>query len=133
MANNSLMHGAVAQDVESPTMAGESASIVDDPILELDRVTKEFSEETAVDGVSLQVERGELLTLLGPSGCGKTTTLRLLAGLETPNSGIRSGLTRIPWRPPTARPIPRNGTWASSFRTSRCFPTSRFEKTSPSG
>jgi iron(III) transport system ATP-binding protein len=41
----------------------------------------------AVDGLSLDVERGELFTLLGPSGCGKTTTLRCIAGLETPDAG----------------------------------------------
>jgi iron(III) transport system ATP-binding protein len=41
----------------------------------------------AVDGISLDVEDGELFTLLGPSGCGKTTTLRCLAGLETPDEG----------------------------------------------
>ncbi len=41
----------------------------------------------AVDGISLGVETGKLLTLLGPSGCGKTTTLRCLAGLERPQSG----------------------------------------------
>src|ERR1700738_5000119 len=41
----------------------------------------------AVDGVSLGIETGKLITLLGPSGCGKTTTLRCLAGLERPNSG----------------------------------------------
>ncbi|MEA2991214.1 MAG: iron(III) transport system ATP-binding protein, partial [Alphaproteobacteria bacterium] len=41
----------------------------------------------AVDGISLNVETGKLLTLLGPSGCGKTTTLRCLAGLERPDSG----------------------------------------------
>jgi len=87
MANNSLMHGAVAQDAGSPTLPGETRSTVDDPILELSNVSKEFSEETAVSAVSLSVERGELLTLLGPSGCGKTTTLRLLAGLETPTAG----------------------------------------------
>ena len=42
---------------------------------------------TAVNGVSLDVEDGEFFTLLGPSGCGKTTTLRMIAGLETPSAG----------------------------------------------
>jgi iron(III) transport system ATP-binding protein len=41
----------------------------------------------AVDGISLHVDEGELFTLLGPSGCGKTTTLRCIAGLETPDAG----------------------------------------------
>src|SRR6476620_1296478 len=41
----------------------------------------------AVDGVSLEVRSGEMVTLLGPSGCGKTTTLRCVAGLERPDSG----------------------------------------------
>src|SRR5581483_9378916 len=41
----------------------------------------------AVDDISLDVEDGELFTLLGPSGCGKTTTLRSIAGLETPDAG----------------------------------------------
>src|ERR671934_2739793 len=41
----------------------------------------------AVDGISLDVHDGELFTLLGPSGCGKTTTLRCVAGLETPDRG----------------------------------------------
>jgi len=44
-------------------------------------------EVTAVNGVSLNIQRGELVTLLGPSGCGKTTTLRLIAGFEFPNTG----------------------------------------------
>ena len=45
------------------------------------------ADVNAIDGVSLNVETGKLLTLLGPSGCGKTTTLRCLAGLERPDSG----------------------------------------------
>ena len=65
----------------------ETATGVVDPIVELSAVSKAFGDETAVDTVSLQVERGELLTLLGPSGCGKTTTLRMIAGLETPTQG----------------------------------------------
>jgi spermidine/putrescine transport system ATP-binding protein len=50
-------------------------------------VTKRFGELAAVDAVDLAVERGEFLSLIGPSGCGKTTTMRLIAGLEQPDSG----------------------------------------------
>jgi iron(III) transport system ATP-binding protein len=59
----------------------------------LDNLVKVFpsragsGDVAAVDGVSLQIERGELVTLLGPSGCGKTTTLRMIAGFEFPTSG----------------------------------------------
>ena len=42
---------------------------------------------TAVDGISLEIRDGEMVTLLGPSGCGKTTALRIIAGFETPTSG----------------------------------------------
>ncbi|NIO10101.1 MAG: ATP-binding cassette domain-containing protein [Deltaproteobacteria bacterium] len=53
-------------------------------------------EVRAVDGISLEVEEGEFFTLLGPSGCGKTTTLRCIAGLETPDSGeISIGDSRV--------------------------------------
>ena len=43
--------------------------------------------QPSVHGVSLGIESGEFLTLIGPSGCGKTTTLRSVAGLETPTAG----------------------------------------------
>src|SRR5918995_38574 len=62
--------------------------------LVLDRLVKRFPsrdaagrETVAVDGVSLSIERGEMVTLLGPSGCGKTTTLRMIAGFEMPSEG----------------------------------------------
>ena len=53
----------------------------------LDDITKRFDETLAVDDVSLAVEPGETVGLVGPSGCGKTTTLRTVAGFETPTEG----------------------------------------------
>ena len=50
-------------------------------------LTKRFGGETALDGVSLEVENGQLVCLLGPSGCGKTTALRLVAGFIEPTAG----------------------------------------------
>jgi ABC-type Fe3+/spermidine/putrescine transport system ATPase subunit len=55
--------------------------------VELDRLTKHFGAATAVEGVSLSIAHGEIVALLGPSGSGKTTTLRLLAGFESPDAG----------------------------------------------
>lgn len=61
--------------------------------LKLESLVKEFEQRgskgtvRAVDNVNLDIFRGEFLTLLGPSGCGKTTTLRLIAGFESPTSG----------------------------------------------
>ncbi len=54
----------------------------------LEGVSKAFGETKAVRGLDLGIEEGEFLSLLGPSGCGKTTTLRLIAGLERPDSGM---------------------------------------------
>lgn len=51
------------------------------------RYVKDNEEFLAVSNVNLEVKDGEFLTFLGPSGCGKTTTLRMIAGFETPSSG----------------------------------------------
>lgn len=56
-------------------------------MLRLEGLGKVFGETVAVDDLSLEVERGEFLSLLGPSGCGKTTTLRMIGGFETPTTG----------------------------------------------
>ena len=53
-----------------------------------ENLVKKFEDVTAVDGVSLQVNRGELFGLLGPNGAGKTTTINILCGLTKPTSGV---------------------------------------------
>lgn len=58
-----------------------------DDLLRLTNITKSFSGTEVLKGISLSAGRGEFITLLGPSGCGKTTTLRIIAGLETPDAG----------------------------------------------
>ena len=55
--------------------------------LRLEALRKDYGDGPALDGLDLTVRSGELMALLGPSGCGKTTTLRLIAGLETPDAG----------------------------------------------
>ena len=57
------------------------------PIVRIENVVKRFGDAPAVDGVWLELQRGEFFALLGPSGCGKTTLLRLLAGFEQPDEG----------------------------------------------
>jgi len=61
-------------------------------MLTIERLTKRFGAEQALQSFDLDVAQGEFVTLLGPSGCGKTTTLRCIAGLERPDTGeIRIG------------------------------------------
>jgi len=56
-------------------------------IISISNVSKYFGPVRAVDGLSLEIQRGEFFSLLGPSGCGKTTLLRMLAGFEWPTKG----------------------------------------------
>ncbi len=58
------------------------------PGLRLEGIVKHFPGVPAVNGVTLELARGQLLALLGPSGCGKTTTLRLIAGFEQADAGV---------------------------------------------
>jgi len=74
--------------------------------IELSKLTKQFEELTAVDGIDLHIPGGEFFSLLGPSGCGKTTTLRMIAGFEQPTSGeILLDGTDVAYTPPHQRNV----------------------------
>ncbi len=67
---------------------------------------KRYGDVAAVDGIDLEVGRGEFFTMLGPSGSGKTTTLRMIAGFERPDEGrIELGGADVSRRPPFDRPV----------------------------
>ena len=92
----------MSQVVEAPASTGERTY----DGLRLRAVTKEFATFTAVRDLDLDVPRGSFFALLGPSGCGKTTTLRMVAGLETPTSGtITLGGSDITYAKPYRRPV----------------------------
>lgn len=78
-----------------------------DKIITLDNVNKRYGETLAVEDISFAVDPGEILVLLGQSGCGKTTTLRLIAGLERPDSGVISINNEI---------VSGNGKWIAPER-----------------
>ena len=75
-------------------------------IISLNNVVKEFGDFNAVDHFSLDIKKGQFVTILGPSGCGKTTTLRMIGGFELPSGGtiLLNGedITKLP---PYKRPI----------------------------
>lgn len=69
-------------------------------LVRLEGLTKRFGKSTALDGVSLRIEPGEVFGYLGPNGAGKTTTIRLLMGMLRPSSGSATVLGLDAWRQP---------------------------------
>ena len=69
-------------------------------------VTRTYGDFTALDNVSLSIEKGEFFSILGPSGCGKTTLLRLISGFDQPDSGkILLGNKEVTFLPPEKRNV----------------------------
>jgi ABC-type Fe3+/spermidine/putrescine transport system ATPase subunit len=93
--------------MSSPALARESQNVAGGAVfLRLQNVGKRFGEHTVLESISLDVERGEFLTLLGESGSGKTTLLRILAGFEEATGGlILLEDQRLDAMPPHRRPI----------------------------
>jgi spermidine/putrescine transport system ATP-binding protein len=76
-----------AESRPAPVPAEQDRDCPTDPVIKLDAVRKTFGNTVVIHRLDLDVKRGEFLTLLGPSGCGKTTTLKMIAGFETPSAG----------------------------------------------
>jgi putative spermidine/putrescine transport system ATP-binding protein len=89
---------------DSQGEAGPSSADV--PAIRLRGVRKTYGALAAVDGVDLEVDRGEFFTMLGPSGSGKTTLLRVIAGFERPDAGtVELGGRNVTREPPYARNV----------------------------
>ena len=77
-----------------------------DVLIRLNGISKSFDGETVLDNMDLEIHDKEFITFLGPSGCGKTTTLRIIGGFETPDSGdVFFGGKRINDVPPYERQV----------------------------
>lgn len=96
---------------------------MEEVLLSLKHISKNFGEGDVLSDVSLDVHKGEFVTLLGASGCGKTTTLRIVSGLETPDAGevILDGQDMTSW-PPEKRPV------NTVFQSYALFPHMNVEK-----
>lgn len=80
--------------------------MADVPIIKIEHVSKTFDTKVVLKDVSLDIKRGEFVTILGPSGCGKTTLLRMIAGFEKPSQGqILLNGKDVTEMPPYKRPL----------------------------
>lgn len=92
--------------IAPPTAPPTAPTTGQEPILSIKGLSKRFGAVTVLEDISLDIEAGEIFSLLGPSGCGKSTLLRLVAGFEVPTSGsIRLDGEDMAQLPPNRRPV----------------------------
>jgi spermidine/putrescine transport system ATP-binding protein len=109
------------QSEAAPAEATRSSAA--EPDIHLEGVTKRFGTTTAVDDLTLSIERGGFFAMLGPSGCGKTTTLRMIGGFEEPTAGtVRLGGRDVTNAPPYKRDV------NTVFQSYALFPHLNVEK-----
>jgi spermidine/putrescine transport system ATP-binding protein len=100
MSETSATPAPASKDDAFAALGGAEADI------HLEKVTKRFGEMTAVDELTLSIERGAFYAMLGPSGCGKTTTLRMIGGFEDPTDGrVFLGGEEVTQQPPYKRDV----------------------------
>src|SRR3954470_12069254 len=93
----------VTEEAAQANAAGGGMAETD---IRLSGVRKRFGDVVAVDGVDMEIRRGEFFTMLGPSGSGKTTCLRMIAGFERPDDGaIELAGSDVTGQPPQERDV----------------------------
>ena len=103
---NPLTYNSMTESQDKAASERDRAMEAKAPELEVRNLIKRYSARSLVGPISFSVEAGEFVSLLGPSGCGKTTTLRCVAGFETPSEGgIFLAGDRIDEKPPNRRNI----------------------------
>ncbi|HTN24141.1 MAG TPA: ATP-binding cassette domain-containing protein, partial [Solirubrobacteraceae bacterium] len=97
------MDGTLTEQPNETQPTGPGSGEVD---VRLEAIVKRYGDVAAVDGIDLDISRGEFFTLLGPSGSGKTTCLRLIAGFERPDAGrVLLGGRDVTALPPAERDV----------------------------
>ncbi len=84
LTNTGAKHLSKATDIQTGQGPAPGSG---NPVIEIDHVVKRFEDYVAVSDADFSIGSGEFFSMLGPSGCGKTTTLRMIAGFETPTEG----------------------------------------------
>jgi spermidine/putrescine transport system ATP-binding protein len=105
-ARRTALTGSHSTTVENHAGRDEAPRPKGGPVIEIDNVTKRFDDYVAVSEADFSIASGEFFSMLGPSGCGKTTTLRMIAGFESPTAGaIRLEGVDVSRVPPNKRNV----------------------------